>query len=68
MSLHLHAFAYTVKQLADRKSEEVWTQPKPVSGFLLASQGWLGLQLRQETSTSDIAVYPAAAGRRETEA
>lgn len=63
MSPHLHAFAYTVKQLADRKSEEVWTQPKPVSGFLLASQGWLRLQLKQETNTSDIAIYPATAGR-----
>lgn len=39
--IHLH----TVKQLADRLSEKVWTEPKPVRDFLLASQGWLWLQL-----------------------
>lgn len=42
--IYLHA----VKQPADSISEKVWTEPKPVSDFLLASQGWLWMQLKRE--------------------
>ena len=50
VSPHLHAFALTVKQLADRKSEEVWTQPKPVRGFLLCQSrlAWAAIRAGNE--------------------
>ena len=50
VSPHLHAFALTVKQLADRKSEEVWTQPKPVRGFLLCQSrlAWAAIRAGSE--------------------
>lgn len=41
-------YLHTVKQPADSISEKVWTEPKPVSDFLLASQGWLWMQLKRE--------------------